>query len=94
MKLTDGKQMVFLASHIGQAILFRETEVRPMGRNAGGVNGMDLRQGRVLRGQHGRRVQPDFEIIKKEHKKTTDNLEELDGEMIKDSLTTLMLTVS
>src|SRR5919109_3696501 len=41
-KLTDGKKMVFLASHEGQAILFGETEVRPMGRNAGGVNGMDL----------------------------------------------------
>ncbi len=35
--------MIFLASHDGQAILFRETEVRPMGRSAGGgVNGMDL----------------------------------------------------
>ena len=44
-ELTDGKQMVFLASHHGQAILFRETEVRPMGRNAGGVNGMDLAKG-------------------------------------------------
>src|SRR6201998_3181035 len=41
-KLTDGKQMIFLASHEGQAILFRETEVRAMGRSAGGVNGMDL----------------------------------------------------
>ena len=38
-KLTDGKKMIFLASHEGQAILFRETEVRVMGRNAGGVNG-------------------------------------------------------
>ena len=53
VKLTDGKQMIFLASHEGQAILFRESEVRAMGRNAGGVNGMDLGQGR-LRGQHGR----------------------------------------
>jgi len=41
-KLTDGKQMIFLASHEGQAILFRETDVRAMGRSAGGVNGMDL----------------------------------------------------
>src|SRR5438105_15553662 len=29
-RLTDAKQMIFLASHEGQAILFRETEVRPM----------------------------------------------------------------
>src|SRR6202008_2224751 len=40
--LTDGKQMISLASREGQAILFRETEVRSMGRNAGGVKGMDL----------------------------------------------------
>jgi len=91
-KLTDGKQMIFLASHVGQAILFRETEVRPMGRAAGGVNGMDLAKGDYVVSMDA--VQPDFEIIKKEHKKDTDNLEDLDGEMIKDSLTTLMLTVS
>ena len=67
MKLTDGKQMIFLASHVGQAILFRETEVRPMGRNAGGVNGMDLAKGDYVVSMDA--VQPDFEIIKKEHKK-------------------------
>jgi DNA gyrase subunit A len=91
-KLTDGKQMIFLASHIGQAILFRETEVRPMGRNAGGVNGMDLAKGDYVVSMDA--VQPDFEIIKKEHKKTTQDLDELEGEVIKDSLTSLMLTVS
>jgi len=37
--------------HDGQAILFRETEVRPMGRQAGGVNGMDL--ARTISSQHG-----------------------------------------
>jgi DNA gyrase subunit A len=91
-KLTDGKQMVFLASHEGQAILFRETEVRPMGRNAGGVNGMDLDKDDYVVSMDA--VQPDFEIIAKEHKQTTQNLEELENEHIKDSLTTLMLTVS
>ena len=64
--LTDGKQMIFLASHDGQANLFRETEVRSMGRNAGGVNGMDLAKGDYLVGMEP--VQPDFEIIKKEAK--------------------------
>src|SRR5260370_8363027 len=39
-------------------------------------------------------VQPDFEIIAKEHNTTTQNLEELENEHIKDSLITLMLTVS
>jgi DNA gyrase subunit A len=91
-KLTDGKQMIFLASHEGQAILFRETEVRPMGRNAGGVNGMDLDKDDYVVSMDA--VQPDFEIIAKEHKKTTQDLEELSNEQIKDSLTTLMLTVA
>jgi DNA gyrase subunit A len=91
-KLTDGKQMIFLASHIGQAILFRETEVRPMGRNAGGVNGMDLAKGDYVVSMDA--VQPDFEIIKKEHKTDSQNLDDLEGEAIKDSLTSLMLTVS
>ena len=92
VKLTDGKQMIFLASHDGQAILFRETEVRAMGRNAGGVNGMDLAKDDYVVSMDA--VQPDFEIIKKESKKTTDNLDELENEAIKDSLTSLMLTVS
>jgi DNA gyrase subunit A len=90
--LTDGKQMIFLASHEGQAILFRETEVRPMGRNAGGVNGMDLDKEDYVVSMDA--VQPDFEIIAKEHQATSQNLEELENEQIKDSLTTLMLTVA
>src|SRR4051812_30126579 len=91
-KLTDGKQMIFLASHEGQAILFRETEVRPMGRNAGGVNGMDLDKDDYVVSMDA--VQPDFEIIRKEHKQESQNLEELENEHIKDSLMTLMLTVA
>jgi DNA gyrase subunit A len=91
-KLTDGKQMIFLASHEGQAILFRETEVRPMGRNAGGVNGMDLDKDDYVVSMDA--VQPDFDIIAKEHKQESRNLEELENEQIKDSLTTLMLTVA
>jgi DNA gyrase subunit A len=91
-KLTDGKQMIFLASHEGQAILFRETEVRPMGRNAGGVNGMDLDKDDYVVSMDA--VQPDFDIIVKEHKQESRNLEELENEHIKDSLTTLMLTVA
>jgi DNA gyrase subunit A len=91
-KLTDGKQMVFLASHEGQAILFRETEVRAMGRNAGGVNGMDLDKEDYVVSMDA--VQPDFEIIHKEHKTETQNLEELENEQIRDSLVTLMLTVA
>jgi DNA gyrase subunit A len=40
--LTDGNQIVFLASHDGQAIRFEEDDVRPMGRPAFGVRGMKL----------------------------------------------------
>ncbi len=40
--LTDGNQIVFLASHDGQAIRFDENDVRSMGRNATGVRGMNL----------------------------------------------------
>jgi DNA gyrase subunit A len=91
-KLTDGKKMIFLASHEGQAILFRETEVRPMGRGAGGVNGMDLGKEDYVVSMDA--VQPDFEIIATKHSQTSQNLEELENEHIKDSLTTLMLTVA
>jgi DNA gyrase subunit A len=92
VKLTDGKQLIFLASHLGQAILFRETEVRAMGRQAGGVIGMDLAKDDYVVSMDA--VQPDLEIIRKESKKTTENLDELENEVIKDSLTSLMLTVS
>jgi DNA gyrase subunit A len=91
-QLTDGKQMIFLASRGGQANLFRETEVRSMGRNAGGVIGMDLARDDYLVSMEA--VQPDFEIIKKEAKKETQDLDELENEAIKDSLVSLMLTVS
>ncbi len=91
-KLTDGKQMIFLASHDGQAILFRETEVRAMGRAAGGVNGMDLAKDDYVVSMEA--VQPDFSIIAKEFKKETQNLEELESDQIRESLTSLMLTVA
>jgi len=41
-RLTDGDQLVFLASHEGMAIRFDEGDVRPMGRSAYGVRGMTL----------------------------------------------------
>src|SRR5215813_2590965 len=40
--LTDGEQIIFLASHDGQAIRFDESGVRDMGRPAYGVRGMKL----------------------------------------------------
>ncbi len=43
-RLTDGNQIVFMASHEGQAIRFEEEDVRSMGRQAYGVRGMDLEE--------------------------------------------------
>jgi DNA gyrase subunit A len=40
--LTDGSQIVFLATHLGMAIRFDENDVRSMGRPAYGVRGIDL----------------------------------------------------
>jgi DNA gyrase subunit A len=40
--VTDGQQIIFLASHEGQAVRFEEGDVRSMGRNATGVRGMNL----------------------------------------------------
>jgi DNA gyrase subunit A len=91
-RITDGRQLVFLASHNGQAILFRETDVRPMGRPAAGVNGMDLEKGDVVVSMDA--VQPDFEILKKEFKTATENLDEIESDALRQSLTSLMLTVS
>jgi DNA gyrase subunit A len=91
-KLTDGQQMIFLASHDGQAILFRETEVRPMGRNAAGVNGMDLAKDDYVVSMDA--VQVDFGIIQKEYKTETRNLDELESDQIRESITSLMLTVA
>jgi DNA gyrase subunit A len=41
-RVTDGNQIVFLASHEGMAVRFDESHVRPMGRAAFGVWGIDL----------------------------------------------------
>jgi DNA gyrase subunit A len=43
--LTDGKQELFMATSLGQAIRYPETDVRPMGRGAYGVIGMRLEEG-------------------------------------------------
>jgi DNA gyrase subunit A len=55
--VTNGDDIVFLASHDGMAIRFEEKYeegrnggVRPMGRNAGGVRGMDLDKGDYIVG--------------------------------------------
>ncbi len=49
-RLTDGNQVIFLASHEGQAIRFKEEDVRPTGRPAYGVRGMVLDEGDYIVG--------------------------------------------
>src|SRR6202521_5025461 len=44
-RITDGQQILFLASHEGMGVRFDESHVRPMGRNAYGVWGIDLEKG-------------------------------------------------
>jgi DNA gyrase subunit A len=44
-RVTDGSQIIFLASHEGMAVRFDESHVRPMGRAAYGVWGIDLEKG-------------------------------------------------
>jgi DNA gyrase subunit A len=64
--LTDGTQIVFLASHDGQAIRFEEDDVRPMGRPAFGVRGMKLDEGDYIVG---------MAITPKDVKKAEEDLE-------------------
>ncbi|MBW3581983.1 MAG: DNA gyrase subunit A [Euryarchaeota archaeon] len=45
VRWTDGEKYVFLASKNGQAVTFREEDVRVMGRVSRGVRGMRLRKG-------------------------------------------------
>lgn len=42
---TDGKKQIFIATHDGMAVKFNESDVRPMGRVARGVRGVNLRKG-------------------------------------------------
>ncbi|HUK88546.1 MAG TPA: DNA gyrase subunit A, partial [Terriglobales bacterium] len=71
-RLTDGQQVVFLASHEGQAIRFEEEDVRPMGRPAYGVRGMDLEKNDYV---VGLAVTPKAAPAKKEAKKKAEGEE-------------------
>jgi DNA gyrase subunit A len=49
-RITDGQQVIFLATHDGMAIRFNEHDLRPMGRPATGNRGISLRKGDFLIG--------------------------------------------
>ncbi len=61
---TDGNQIIFLATHDGKAIRYEEDDVRPMGRQAYGVRGMNLERGDYIVG---------MAVTPKERKKTKDS---------------------
>jgi len=42
VKLTDGQQNIILGSRLGMSVTFSEEDVRPMGRTAAGVKGIEL----------------------------------------------------
>ncbi|HLI77542.1 MAG TPA: DNA gyrase subunit A, partial [Acidobacteriaceae bacterium] len=44
-RITDGEQVIFLATHDGMAIRFDERDLRPMGRPAFGNRGISLKKG-------------------------------------------------
>lgn len=50
VKHTDGNALIGLASSKGKMVKFHESEVRPIGRSAAGVKGMDLPAGASLIG--------------------------------------------
>ena len=83
-RLTDGQQIIFLASHEGQAIRFAEEDVRSMGRPAYGVRGMDLDKGDYIVGMA---VTP-----KEERKKTGKPKDGKDG--VEESVPSLILSVT
>ena len=45
VELTRGESELIMATRMGQAIRFRENDVRPMGRNSMGVRSIDLAEG-------------------------------------------------
>jgi DNA gyrase subunit A len=49
-RITDGKELIFLATREGMAIKFKEDDVRPMGRQARGVRGINLDEGDAVIG--------------------------------------------
>ncbi len=50
VRLTDGQREIILSTSQGQAIRFKEADVRSMGRGAGGVRGMNLEAGDTVVG--------------------------------------------
>jgi DNA gyrase subunit A len=80
VRVTDGQQVIFLATHDGMAIRFNEQDLRPMGRPATGNRGINLRKGDFV---IGAAVAPSPEAREAERRKRaaalglTDQLEDV-----------------
>lgn len=61
VKLTSGKDEIVISTALAQAIRFKESEVRPMGRATRGVRGIRLRAGDRVVGMDV--VRPDMELL-------------------------------
>ncbi|WP_129045491.1 DNA gyrase subunit A [Companilactobacillus metriopterae] len=59
--MTDGSQTIFIGTHKGYAVTFKEEDVRAMGRTAGGVRGIKLREEDYVVGSSI--VKPDQEVL-------------------------------
>jgi DNA gyrase subunit A len=68
-RITNGNQIVFIATHEGMAIRFEEDHVRPMGRAAYGVNGINLEEGDYVVGMTVT-PKPEAEGAEKNHVET------------------------
>ncbi|TSO25514.1 DNA gyrase subunit A [Lactobacillus sp. LL6] len=58
---TDGKQNIMIGTHLGYAVTFNEGDVRPMGRTAAGVRGINLRDNDYVVGSEV--IKPTDEVL-------------------------------
>jgi DNA gyrase subunit A len=71
VRLSDGHSEIFIGTHGGRAIRFRETDVRPMGRGAAGVKGITLRDGDSV---------VEMDVLPPGTETVTDDTEEIESE--------------
>ena len=58
---TNGNQNILIGTHLGYAVTFNEGDVRPMGRTAAGVRGINLRENDYVVGSDV--LDPDSEVL-------------------------------
>ena len=61
VRLTDGKKQIIIGTRQGKLVRFEETDIRSMGRTAGGVRGIRLKEDDYVVGMEI--IEPDQEIL-------------------------------